>query len=83
MIDSKLFLVNMGFPLYIVLFNFALLAIYLLLYLVNRKLKLKCLDKILKYLASYLFWNGLIRLYMEFFIVMVFSSVLNMHTVDW
>ena len=83
MIDSKLFLVNMGFPLYIVLFNFVLLAIYLLLYLVNRKLKLKCLDKILKYLASYLFWNGLIRLYMEFFIVMVFSSVLNMHTVDW
>ena len=42
---------NMGFPLYILLFTFALLVLYFLLYLANLRLKFKCLDKILNFLA--------------------------------
>ena len=37
-IDSKLFIVNIGFPFYITLAHIALILLYFLLYLVNLKL---------------------------------------------
>ena len=73
----------MGFPLYILLGHASLLVLYLLLYLANLLLKLRCLGKIVNFLASYLFWNGLIRLYMEIYLGMALAAVLNMHTVNW
>ena len=73
----------MGFPLYIILGYIALLLLYLLLYLVNLLLKLKCLGKIVTYIATFLFWNGLLRLYMEVYAGMALASVLNMQAVDW
>ena len=37
-IDSKLFIVNIGFPFYIILAHIALILVYFLLYLANLKL---------------------------------------------
>ena len=82
-VESKHFILNMGFPLYIILAHAALLALYSILYLVNLRLKLKCLSKINSYLAAYLIWNGYITLYMEIFQGMALASVLNMHTANW
>ena len=73
----------MGFQLYIIQGHMALITLYFLLYLANLKLKLKCLSKANNFLANYLFWNGLIRLYMEVYVNMSIGSVLNMHTVEW
>ena len=82
-IDSTNFLVNMGFPLYITLGHIALSVLYLILYLVNLLLKSKVLGKSLNYLAKFLFWNGLIRLYLEIYVGMALASMLNMYTIDW
>ena len=73
----------MGFPLYIVLGYMTLIVIYFLLYLVSLKMKCKCMVKVVKFVRYYLFWNGLIRMYMEIYFGMALASVLNMHTVDW
>ena len=82
-VDSSHFILNMGFPLYIIFAHASLLASYFILYLVNLRLKLKCLGKINSYLATYLIWNGNIRLYIEIFQGMALASVLNMHTANW
>ena len=73
----------MGFTLYIILGYATLVVLYLILNLANLMLKLMCLRKIVNFLATYLFFNGLIRLYMEIYLGMALASVLNMHTVDW
>ena len=73
----------MGFPLYIILGYLALILLYLLLYLINLLLKLKYLGKAVTFLANFLFWNGLIRLYLEVYAGMALASVLNMQAVDW
>ena len=82
-IESSLFLLNMGFPLYILLGHACLIVLYLILYFTNLMLKSRCLGKIVIYLSTYLFFNGLIRLYMEIYLGMALASVLNMHTADW
>ena len=82
-LESKFFLLNMGFPLYIILGHATLVVLYFILYLANLMLKLKYLRKFVNFLATYLFFNGLIRLYMEIYLGMALASVLNMHTVDW
>ena len=64
---SQHFLLNMGFPLYIVLGHMTFVVIYFLLYLASLKLKCKCFEKVIKFIRYYLFWNGLIRLYMEIY----------------
>ena len=48
-IDSKLFTVNMGFPLYIILCHITLILFFFLLYLANLKLKSKCLTKVVNF----------------------------------
>ena len=73
----------MGFPLYIILGYTALLILYLLLYLVNLLLKLMCLGKAVNKLATFLFWNGLLRLFIEVYAGMALATVLNMQAVDW
>ena len=56
---------EMGFPLYVMLGYFTLVIIYLILALAQRLLKRKVLGKIVNKIRSYLFWNSMIRLYME------------------
>ena len=51
-----------------------LIVIYLALYKVKR---------VEHKLRRYLYWNCLIRLYMEVFKDMALLTVLNMHTVNW
>ena len=73
----------MGFALYIVLGYIGFIFLYLFLYLVNRLLKLNYLGKAVNYLANFLFWNGLLRLFIEIYSGMALASVLNTYTVDW
>ena len=57
----------MGFPLYIMLGHFALVALYLFLALINLICQSPCIRIVVYYLRKYLFWNGFIRLYMELY----------------
>ena len=57
----------MGFPLYVIVAHFALMIIYFILALANRLIKSRHLNKFIKWLESYLFWKGFIRLYMELY----------------
>ena len=83
--ESKLFILNAGFPLYIIHAYLALALLYLLLKLAYSifKCKCKCLRKSVKCLGGYLLWNSLIRVYMELYQDLSLISALNMHTVDW
>ena len=81
-IDSLFFLPLMGLPLYIMLVHIALSIVYLVLALINYFCRLRCLDKILKKLKSYLFWNGFLRLYMEIYQGLCVATVLNTYTAE-
>ena len=81
-IDSLFFLPLMGLPLYIMLVHIALSIVYLVLALINHFLRLRCLDKILMKMKSYLFWNGFLRLYMEIYQGLCVATVLNTYTAE-
>ena len=80
-IESKLFLQNIGLTLYLVLFN----ILYGLLHgiLVPFKSKSKFLEKTVKKMDSYLYFNGTIRFYMEVFFDIILVASLNLQTADW
>ena len=83
--ESLLFILNAGFPLYIIHAYIALVVVYLLLYLAKKmfKCKCKCLSKSVECLGKYLLWNSLIMVYMEMYQDLSLISALNMHTVTW
>ena len=64
-IESRYFIMEMGLPFYVILGYFILVIIYLIFALAQRLLKRKVLGKIVNKVRSYLFWNSIIRLYME------------------
>ena len=64
---SRHFLLNMGFPLYIVIGHMTFIVFFFLLYLASLKLKCNCMEKVIRFIRYYLFWNGLIQLYMEIY----------------
>ena len=84
-IESLLFVLNAGFPLYVIHAYIALVVVYILLTLAKKifKCKCKCLTKMVECLGSYLLWNSLIRLYMELYQDLSLISALNMHQVTW
>ena len=84
-IESKFFLLILGFPLYVMLGHFALVVIYIFLRLCNFIFQSPCIAKIVNYLRRYLFWNGFIRLYMELYQGLCVATILNTYTAeeDW
>ena len=62
-------------------FAFWLIALYLLIVIIHYALF--CVKSLRLKLASLLFWNGLIRVFMEVYHEAALLSVLNVHTVDW
>ena len=83
--ESLLFILNAGFPLYIIHAYIALVVLYLILKLAKKifKCKCTCLLKSVKCLGKYLLWNTLIRVFMELYQDLSLISALNMHTVTW
>ena len=80
-LESKLFLLNIGLELWIVVTHLLLILIHALVYLLKGRCGLS--KNIQTKLGSYLYWNGLLRLYMEIFFDIAMLSVLNMYTVNW
>ena len=80
-VESTLFILNIGFILFIVIAHFILCAIHAIIY--KFQSKSLCAKKIIGRLGSYLYFNGLLRLYMEVFMDMTLLSCLNLHTVEW
>ena len=72
--ESRLFIGNASFILWVVQGHVLLILIYYIAYKVN------CLRT---RLAKYLFWNNLIRLFSEIFFELVLLAALNLHTSDW
>ena len=80
-VESKPFLANIGFVLYMIYVNCLLLLAHAGLQ------RLKCSNKytrkIQEKLASYLYWEGLNRFFIEVFLDLALLSILNLHTADW
>ena len=73
--DSRLFIGNMGLSLWIIYLNIFLSIICLLAFV--------CWKWLFKKLSPHLFWNGLIRLFIEVFQEVALIGALNLHTVEW
>ena len=81
--ESQYFLENIGFPLYVMHGFIWLIIISLVLYLVNCICKYSLVSKIINRLGAFLYWNGLIRTYMELYQDLSLTAALNMHVVSW
>ena len=64
-IETTFFLENIGFAIWMANFNIVLILFHAAIYKVN--CKSRCCQKFKEKLSFYLYWNGLIRLYMELF----------------
>ena len=64
-IETTFFLENIGFAIWMANFNILLILFHAAIYKI--KCKSRCCQKIKEKLSFYLYWNGLIRLYMELF----------------
>ena len=80
-LESKLFLKNIGFILYLVLFN----ILYMLLHLIFWPLRDTCnfFKNLVAKMERYLYFNGTIRFYMEVFFDILLVGSLNIHTAEW
>ena len=81
-IEYVFFLLILGLPLYIMLAHFVLMILYFTFALINRCVQSKYLDKLVRKLKFYLFWNGFIRLYMELYQGLCIATVLNLYTAE-
>lgn len=82
--DSQLLINNMGMSMWVIYANLvssaflAILACMQCLYC-----DCKCVQKIRASLQTRLLWNGCIRLFMELFMDLVLTAVLNVYTAEW
>ena len=79
-VESTFLLANMGFGMYLIYMNVFLVVVYASLHCCRNSSKF--IKKIYKKISAYLFWNGLIRFYMEMFFDLSLYSILNIHTED-
>ena len=80
-VESKLFLANIGFAIYLVYAH--LLAVVVHACLHKMRNSGRCVTRLHSKLGSYLYWEGLNRFYMEIYFDYVFLSILNLHSIDW
>ena len=80
-IESKLLLANVGFALWLIYLNAILMIVHAIISV--SKTRRTCMKKLQQKLGSYLYWNGLTRLYMELFFQLMLLSALNLHTAEW
>ena len=80
-VESNYFLSNIGFALYVIFAYVLLIVINIGPYLLRNKST--CCKKSHEKLSSYLYWDALIRLYMEVFFDLTLLAILNVHTAEW
>ena len=80
-VDSLLFLANIGSALYLIYLH--ILAALLHLCLHKMRNKANFVKSLHAKLGEYLYWRGVNRFFMEFFLDLTFLSILNLHTVNW
>ena len=80
-VESQLFLQNIGLIFYLVLVNIMFGVLHFLLIPVGRLFKVgkRLVDK----LEAYLYFNGLIKFFMEIFFDVVLVASLNLQIADW
>ena len=80
-IESKLLLANVGFALWLIYLNALFMIVHAIISMT--KTRRTCMMKLQQKLGSYLYWNGLTRLYMELFFQLMLLGALNLHTAEW
>ena len=73
-IESTLFISNIGSSLLVIIANILAAIICLVLYKVKR---------VWNYLGPIIYWNGLIRLFLELYRDLALLSFLNLYTAEW
>ena len=80
-LETNLFLSNIGFMLVIILLHVLFVILHAFIYYFRNSGKL--INKLYNKLGPYLYWNGLLRLYMEMFFELALLSALNLHMANW
>ena len=79
--DSKYLLLGLGFSLYTLTLYVVMVAVFILLYPFS-----KCFEKVKKIrdkMREILFWNMLIRLFIELYLDFLVYAIINTKTSDW
>ena len=79
-LESEIFLANIGFVLWFLMSNVLLALIHLVLRIFKDKCNNKRIDSLYDKIGSSLYWNGLQRMYMEFYFDIAIISTLNLKT---
>ena len=80
-IDTTLMVPGLGNIFYMLLGYCALATLHLLLSLVAKKIPK--VDQASSKISKFLYWNGLIRLYMEIYLDLAICALLNLKTMYW
>ena len=80
-LETNLFLSNIGFMLVIILLHVLFVILHASIHYFRNSGKL--INKVYNKLGPYLYWNGLLRLYMEMFFEIELLSTLNLHMANW
>jgi len=80
-IESTLFLANIGFAMYLILAHAFFIVLHACLY--RFRYVNSCTKKLYTKLSSYMYWNGLLRFYMEVYFDFAIMSILNLEMADW
>ena len=80
-VSSVFLLAEFGFAMYLIYLNLLTMLIHALLH--SWRNTSSKIQKLHAKIGSYLYWDGLNRLYMELFFDLAFLSALNVYTIDW
>ena len=80
-VESVLLLQNLGFALIVIMFHILLVVIHAMAYKCRNSNC--CCKKVNNKIGSYLYWNGLIRLYMEVCFDLTLFAFLNVYMMNW
>jgi len=80
-IESTYFIMNIGFAMWVIYFNLVLMLIHAAI--CKLRARYVCFNKLYIKISTYLYWNGLIRMYMELYFDLLLFTALNIHTMQW
>ena len=80
-VESTLFFQNIGFALFVIVLHILMMIIHAAVYKFRNGCS--CITKVQNKLGKYLYYNGLLRLYLEAYFDLCLFSILNLHMVNW
>lgn len=81
--ESQLFVFNMGFPMWVIYAHLAIVPISAIVLCFQKMIRREWCDRYVTRLRGKLFWNSFIRLFMELYMDLALTAVLNVLTADW